>query len=471
MQDKYPTILCPSLPHRSGTKRKFDEASVPPLNAEQGSSSNMPSKAAPFDSSSRRRRTGATVCFSWDNNALVVETVLSAMETNVPSAAVQLNAAILLQRLLSTSCTPDNPKQWMLTAARGISILFRSMQKHADNALIQCCHLDLILQLRESTSTQHQQQANNYWQKTGAVGIIWCALQRHTMVSYVQQLGLALLSWLVEDSAACRCELVALGAMDFLPTIMSMRLHRMDAVVQCNATAALSWLLVPANNNNNNNATTRLDFLQHFPVLLDVLELHQNNARVFGNCVCLLCVFPQQQQQSDQDPTGTAVWLLPRLLRGMAQHEDSAQVQVACLRWMLCNLRAESVSLVSWLTSSSSSSSSVVIRTILQAMRLHPTHCHLLAQATEVLTVLLLLADHHHHAAVWHEALVEQGAADVVLDALRAHGRRDRRLQYYVLWILTVLLAGSEESSTMAFGGGPAVLEIIWQSLGIERGR
>lgn len=116
-------------------------------------------------------------------------------------------------------------------------------------------------------------------------------------------------------------------------------------------------------------------------------------------------------------------------------------------------------------------------------MQQHADNGHLQAQATEVLAALC-----NHGPAAFSPKMLQTGAVDVVLSALRQH-KQIRQVQQGAILFLTLLSTSSHEQreinnirhhhhqndnndktkgdaqAVAAFGGGFAVVETIWQGL------
>jgi len=358
--------------------------------------------------------------YKHDEATNAVNSILSCMQRHISSISVQIEAAKLLQRIFTENIEEaDEDKPY---TKRSLRVLLNSVQVHAEDVHFQCLAFDLVRRLRNSSSKHVD------W--LDAASVVIQGMTLHPTVAYIQQIGISLVAWLAEDSDSREIIIQAEGA-HIIPAIMGF--HQADPFIQCNAAAALCYLVRAGGRQGRCELDT-----QYIPIVLDVFKLHRDNPSAFGNCLCLLCGLthiPETEKVMDI------------VLEGMRKHFYSARVQEGCLRWLRFRdpLEFEDVF-------------QEAIPTILKAIRLHPDDIHMQGQAADVLTVVAGIE-------TLRDCLLEHGAVDVVLDMLKHH-RGDRRLQDRAIWFLT--LAIPVTPSTLAFGGGFDVLETIWQSLGGE---
>jgi hypothetical protein len=339
-----------------------------------------------------------------------IEGALNAMKNTPSSLAVQTEASKILQRLVTLQTLRNTPE--------AVNVLASALQHHPDDVSLQCLLLDLIRRVKPNHSDMSRD----------TIVLIMETLKHHLDNSCVQQIGFSITAWLAEDDI-CRSILIEAGGIDSFPE--AMKHHPTDVLIQCNAAAALCWLVHSGGNN------LALFQTRHVATILDTIQTHHDQAAIFGNCICILCGLAGLPDSPD----------LVRMVRmGMQTHITSVKVQESCLRWIrfrnpvLCG--DELVHCVP---------------VIVEVMQKYAHETDLQAHACEALSTL---AD---ASAEIRSCLMEIGAVDVVLRTLSEH-RQDERTRRGATWLLTLLLSsgGTPIESVVAFGGGFAAIEILW---------
>jgi hypothetical protein len=341
-----------------------------------------------------------------------IEVALNAMKNTPSSLAVQTEASKILQRLVMP------PGETLRNTPDAINVLASALQHHPDDVNLQCLLLDLIRRVKPNHSDMSRE----------TIVAIMATMKHHLDNSCVQQIGLSIAAWLAEDDI-CRPLLIEAGGFDSFPE--TMKHHPADVLIQCNAAAALCWLIHSGGNN------LALFQARHVATIMDTIQAHHDQAAIFGNCVCILCGLADLPDSPD---------LVRTVRMGMQTHIGCVKVQESCLRWIrfrdpvVCG--NELVQCVA---------------VILEAMQNHAHETHLQAHACEALSAL---AD---ASAEIRNCLLENGAVDVVLRTLSEH-RQDERTKRGATWVLTLLLSsgGTPIESVVAFGGGFEAIEILY---------
>ena len=386
------------------------------------------------------------LCRLFDNvpdREIAIGAILTAMEKHASSIMVQLEGCQLLQRFVvsspqelpdATSLSEKNnntPTTATTThRQRALRIIFHSMHHHFDHAALQYLGLELIRKLV---------QKPDECRLVGGTSILWQTLQIHALEPPIQQLGLSLLAWLAEDDA-CRDHLISAGAVEIILCLM--KLHRRNAWIQCNAAAALCWFVHAGGQNGRCELPAH-----HIPTVLDILELHQDNASTFGNCVCLLCATQlQDDDDNDDNEEEEEDRVLQIIQNGMKTHIGSAQVQEGCLRWLL--LRDPTRITVERLKDQ-------LLPRILEGMKHHMQDAHVQTQAIALLT--LLMASQQN----LRQVVLQAGVVDGVLETFKRN-KKERRVQEGVILFMSLLVPSMDEPYVSAFGGGFGLIDFMW---------
>jgi len=349
----------------------------------------------------------------------VLSTLLNAMLRHPHNLTIQLEAARILQLVLTTRTPIEGSSEVFPCVSKALHVFFAGMIHHSSHVALQCAYMDLLRRFK------HDGSDHKLW--LAGTQALMRAVTSHPNVAYLQQIALSLIAWLAEDTTARK---MLVKCVRILPQIMELHLH--DALIQCNAAAALCWLIHAGDGRVLLESKT-------IGIVLDVMRLHQGNASAFGNCVCLLCGLTLE-------PHSEPVEVLKLVLEGMQRHVGSAKVQEGCLRWIRFR---DPVMFVDELAKA--------IPVVLRTMNTHESDTHLQAQAAEVLAVWASVE-------LLRDILLENGAVDIVINLLKRQNH-DPRVQQGCVWFMTLTMPATP--ATAAFGGGFGVLESIWTSLGI----
>ena len=141
----------------------------------------------------------------------------------------------------------------------------------------------------------------------------------------MQQIGLSLLSWMVESEAA-RATVVRRGGLMFL--LKTMQRHNNDRMVQCNATATLCWLV----HNNSGEHTHRQ--AQNSPsndtirtVVVRTIDRFMDNPPILGNCICILSGLQPMEEGNVIQGVFDETEIIQLALIGMKCHRTVSKVQ------------------------------------------------------------------------------------------------------------------------------------------------
>lgn len=360
----------------------------------------------------------------------LVDTLLQSMQQHPTSLVVHVEASRSIQRIIvaqqehqvsssRASGAKPNPCH-LLSSEPVLVILLQSLAAHYCSVALTRVLLDLLRRCQSTDMTISR------WALHRAPPILLQATSHHRHDASILQAALSLLAWFCEDEA-CRRQIVGKNsACHLLPELMV--LHPTDTLVQCNAAAALCWLVHAGPEPLPN------EYVPHF---VELVERHVDTASTLGNGVCLMCGVNTDEHHER---------IVQRIIRvGMSKHIDCAKVQEGCLRWLRfrCVPRRD----IELLTP--------LIPLVLTAMRKHPMNPHLQAQALEVVTAWA-------HVPALRTALTDHAVYDLVMSVTVKHHCGSIRIQHMVVW-LTTLLVQPRTAATVAFGGGVGILQELWQ--------
>lgn len=348
--------------------------------------------------------------------AAVIPAALQAMQDSPLSLSVQIEGGHLLQQIVKSTPTEDEIN--LVVRTQAVTILVATLMNHTENITLSCLIMDLIRRFQPTVTDACPH----------IVTAIVHTMKLHSDKACVQQIGLSLAAWLAENKS-CREELMQLQALTLFPD--TMQLHATDSLIQCNAAAALCWLV--------HAGRVQLQG-KHVQIVVETLKAHADQASVFGNCVCIICALTASLDNR--------VDIVSIVRAGMERHALSAKVQESCLRW----IRSQAVATVG-------NEILTCLPSVLIAMKEHPGQASLQAQACEAMAAL---AD---GSPFMCRHLMQLGATDAVLESLSNHS--DERTQRAAVWVLSLLMRGGDTPlvSVAAFGGDFPAIEAIWRGL------
>jgi len=324
--------------------------------------------------------------------------------------------------------------------------------------------------------------------------IIFKTLERSPRDARLQELGLSLLSYLVEEDvcrklilqphqqedadAAANHESSGINSI-----IRAMKDHASNSLIQCNGAAALCWLVHLEHRAAKAALLANPDAVR---TILSVSERFVENGSVFGNCICILCGIRVGDVALLQTYPELGTPTRKLLQKGMRRNPTSLKVQRNCM--MLLRLVTESSSL-SGETSNTANAPQTsdddnndyedCIDAVMDCMK-HFAHeadmqsmgCRILANLVAAPTnTATTNANNNNGATVVNLRSImtaKEGCINLVTSALMKH-KTDARVQQGACWFLHGILQGSVgQAGPAAFGGGLAVLEIMLEGLGVE---
>ena len=271
----------------------------------------------------------------------------------------------------------------------------------------------------------------------------------------LQELGLSLISFLVEDEA-CRKQIIEHGGVTII--VRSMKNHAANALIQCNATAALGWLV---HLDHVEAKAALLATEDAIPTILDICKRYVDNASVFGNCVCILCGVRVGDREVAETYPDLGSPTRQLLQMGMQKNRTALKVQRNCM--MLLRLTTESEGEIGTLDDAQKESYKECIRVVVSSMKEFPNESEIQSFACRVLCNLTV------NAGTRALIMETDGCINQVVCALDKH-KGDAGVLQGTCWFLQAILhAGVEDQpGVTAFGGGISVLRLMLTSLGVK---
>ena len=286
----------------------------------------------------------------------------------------------------------------------------------------------------------------------------------------LQQIGLSLLSWIVENENS-RDSLFEMGGIQYI--LETMQRHCHDSLVQCNATATLCWLVHRDTDDHNDNyveaenhqvprrtlESTRNDTVT---TVMQTVTRFIDNPSVFGNCLCILSCL----QPTNEDNSIRSIWddkdILQLAVDGMKQHRTVSKVQRNCLNLLrLVALRRQENHRILLVELDGG------LESILEAMKEHPTDAGIQTQACCVLANVCSTTEIHDMLAQSDDCiesviscqLNHKGSIRVQQAAICFHDAMSRTVR------------PENADSIAAFGGAEPMIEMMLLGLGVTQAR
>ena len=270
----------------------------------------------------------------------------------------------------------------------------------------------------------------------------------------LQELGLSLISYLVEEDV-CRKQIIEHGGVNIM--VSSMKNHATNALIQCNASAALGWLVHLEHVDAKAALLATVDAIQ---TILDISKRYVENASVFGNCICILCgVRVGDRAVAETYPElGSPTRRLLQL--GMHKNPKTLKVQRNCM--MLLRLTTESEGETGALDDTEKNSYGDCIDVVVACMKEFPNESEIQSFGCRVLCNLAF--NPGSRALV----MAKDGCINQVVSALDKH-KADAGVLQGACWFLQAMLhAGVGQPGATAFGGGLSVLGLMLKGLGVK---
>eukprot|EP00980_Cylindrotheca_fusiformis_P023421 scaffold10472_cov126-Cylindrotheca_fusiformis.AAC.16 len=238
------------------------------------------------------------------------ESIIRAMRRHSHILVIQEEGCFALRLLLES-----HPG----AVARGrddrIAQLLETIHDHSDSKVLRYIGLDIIRVLVQFSS---EQRAN-----IGTHLIRILKLLKENLDEYwLQQVGLSLISWIVEEDASRKVLVESEGV---LYALQVMQQHPDCPIIQCNSSAVLCWCL------HKSTADVRSMFDSRPESTLTILQMMRrflSNSLIFGNGACILSgLIIANPDRNDLDKGD----LIKLSFYGLELHQSSSKVQRNCL--------------------------------------------------------------------------------------------------------------------------------------------
>ena len=362
-----------------------------------------------------------------------VGAIMSAMEQHPYDTTLQIEGC----RTLRQWAKMDARKVQVISNRGAGRMLPRALDRHPKSLALQILGLDLLRVLVVCCPKERSYISQN----PQFIATLLQILEKHVKDSCIQQIGLSLLSWLVEDGNT-KDAVIRDGGVSLI--LKAMHQHADGQMVQCNGAAALCWLI------HTGGQRSIDDFLSNgegIKTISQTMSRYIENPSVFGNCVCILSSGRSISAADTEHLAGLEV--LGVVVLGMQNHIQSPKVQRNCLAWLRL------------LTSQSLSSSShdillkfEVLEAIAATMREHYGDAGIQIQACNVLADLCATTK-------VRDILSSLTCIEMVVNSQLEH-RSNIRLQQAALWFHNCMLENQMGQENVAsFGGGGGGVELF----------
>jgi hypothetical protein len=373
------------------------------------------------------------------NRYRCVDTITGAMEEHREELLVQIEGFRALRRWMRT----DKAVLSVLGERDRLSIILEAMNHHSGSCQMRYIGLDILWTLACFSAEQRINIAN----QPKCISSVVRLLEKNLRDCCVQQIGLSLLSWIVEEKNSRDVVIQEGGA---LHVLRAMQAHPDEQMVQCNGAATLCWLVHTAGSSTSAALASNTEGIA---TILQAMNRYIGNPMIFGNIACVLSgALVADPSREDLGHTETA-----RLaILGMQLHDRSPKVHRNCLT--LLRLLTTTTTTTS---TSTVENHSLVLRnadSIETAMRLYSNDAGIQAEACGLLANLCSTPEAKAE-------LSKSGCMEAVVQCQLEH-RGNARVQHAALWFHSYFLHHENENldndtttTIAAFGGGLDVLD------------
>ena len=387
---------------------------------------------------------GSGICHS----TKFVEVVVNSIEIHPQHQGLIVESLKTVRNLVRT----DASCLYSLNANHLSTVLLSMIHENIKSNIIPHMGLDLLRLIASRYPTIRSSMARH---TSDILKILVNTLEDNCM----QQIGLSLLSWMVENEEA-RATVHEEGGILFL--LSSMQRHGHDRMVQCNATATLCWLV---HNIGDQTSTTIHQGLEDSTVnyiiriVMNTIQKFLDNSSVLGNCICILsCLQPMEEGNIMQEVLDE-MGIMQTALTGMKRHLRVSKVQLNCLNFLrLLSMRQENHrKLMLHLTG---------LESILDAMKEHSADASIQTQACCVLANACSSSE-------IHEVISKSDCVEIVTNCQFEHTDNPRVTQAAICFHDAMSRSAStkDAASIAAFGGGEPLIQMMLSGLAIDTNR
>lgn len=349
-----------------------------------------------------------------------IDTIIRAMKNHAEVLVIQEEGFFALRRL--TDYYPGKVGE-----VDRIETIVRAMTYHAEIVELRYLGLDILRVLVQFSA---ERRANVGTQLVPILGI----LKDNLKDCWLQQVGLALLSWIVEEEES-RDIVIEEGGV--LHVLRAMQEHPASATVQCNGSATLCWCI------HKNVSDARFLFASQTRGITNILQTmrrYLSNHLIFGNCACILSGLLLADPERDDLEQSKVLKLS---IFGMKLHQSSSKVQRNCLTLLR-------IATTSYHDDDDDEERFLLnhIEIIMHALETYCNDGDLQAEGCAV------LANISSSSTTAKEKLSEVGCIETVVNCQVRH-KSNAHVQQEALRFHSLLLDGTERRPvTSGFGGG-----------------
>ncbi|CAB9514456.1 expressed unknown protein [Seminavis robusta] len=370
-----------------------------------------------------------------------LEPVVIAMERNPLNLKMQMEGCIALRNHTKAIGTMDRAS---------LSALLSVLRKHSDS-LVLCLALDTL-----RSASRDANFRSMIADHSGSMATLLDTLQASPIDGRLQEIGVSLFSYLVEEPA-CRKQLIEHGGVDVI--ISSMRNHASNTLIHCNGAAALSWLV----HLNHDNATAALVANPDaIPTIYTVSKEFVDNASVLGNCMCILFGVRVGNRAVLEDYPELGGAPMRKLIQlGLRNNPKVIKVQRNCLMLLRLVTEPEENEVEMSLDNEDVTSYDDCIALVLTSMKEFSMEVEMQYLGSRVLANLAATP------GLRQRIVATSGCINQVTAALLQH-KTDTRIQRAAIYFLyEVLRESASQKGSEAFGGGISVLKDMLEGLGV----
>lgn len=357
-----------------------------------------------------------------------IDSIILAMKKHPGIVPIQEEGFFALRRL-----SEHYPGTASIGEVDRIQTIVKAMMYHPQNVELRYLGLDILRILVQFSA---EQRAIVGTQLVPILGILKVNLKDF----WLQQVGLALLSWIIEEEDS-RDVVIKEGGV--LHVIQAMQQHPACTAVQCNGSATLCWCI------HKNAPGVRYLFgsqPQGTTTILQTMRRYLSNSLIFGNCACILSGLILADAERDDLEQSKVIKLS---IYGMKLHQSSSKVQRNCLTLLRIATSSNDSIEEEFLIDS--------LEIVLLAMKLHCNDGDLQADGCGILGNMLSSS-----SAEAIENMSDLGCIETVVNCQINH-KNNAHVQEEALRFHSLILEEQEERTRAyaAFGGGNHVLDAM----------
>jgi hypothetical protein len=376
-----------------------------------------------------------------------IDAILNAIKAHPRCLLLQLEGCKALRRLVKME---ESSSHLFVIGERGaVPVLLDALCHHSESLRLQYLGLNILRALSSCSSASRLFISQHATHLSSILNILETRLDD----SIISQIGLSLLSWIVEDKSS-RATVVQAGGISLV--LKAMQHHLLDQCVQCNGSATLCWLIHTGGQEEARDAFLSTD-TDGVGIILQAMSQYIDSPSVFGNCLCILSGACDADQVDGMETMRLAIL-------GMQRHAQSSKVQ----RNGLTLLR-----LLTMMDRSGKQHEMFLhlsgLDTILAAMKLHSADAGIQTEACGVLANLVVCTTSTSTHKV-KDVIAASDCMEAILNCQFEH-KGNVRVQQAAIWFHNCMLQNADvgQEALAAFGGGVQVIDAMLLGIGVEQ--